>query len=164
VSRKKSVTGLRPISVLLRQLQNAMRQAMEEALQEAELTGAQANALTELAYGPARSNAELARAGHVTPQTMIEILMSLECKGFLVRKAQSEGGRAMLAELTGEGRRKLLSVHLAMRAVERRLLQALSAEDVSRMRQLLEQCLAGLETGSTGRELPASLIGERQKS
>jgi DNA-binding MarR family transcriptional regulator len=91
--------------------------------------------LAELAYGPARSNADLARASFVTPQTMNEILLSLERRGLVVRTPQPEGGRAMLAELTREGGRKVLSFHLAMRRVGERLLGALSAEDVSRLRQ-----------------------------
>lgn len=111
------------------------------------MTVAQANLLTELAYGPARSNAELARIHFVTPQTMVEILTSLERRGLVVRTAQPEGGRAMLAELTKEGTRKAFAVHLAMRQVEERLLSALSADDVSRLRRLLEDCLVTLAEG-----------------
>lgn len=121
-----------------------MRQALEEALQEDGLTISQANLLAELAYSPARSNAELARASFVTPQTMNEILVSLERRGLLVRTPQPEGGRAMLTELTREGGRKVLSFHLAMRRVEERLLGALSSEDVSRLQQSLENCLKAL--------------------
>jgi DNA-binding MarR family transcriptional regulator len=121
-----------------------MRYATEEALQEADLTGAQANALTELAYGPVRSNAELARDSFVAPQTMVEILMSLERKGFIVRRAHPKGGRARPAALTVEGHKKLLAVHQAMRRVEERLLRVLPANDLSRIRHLLEDCLKSL--------------------
>jgi DNA-binding MarR family transcriptional regulator len=145
VSGKKADRGLRPITVLLRQLQNAMRNVMEESLQEVELTVAQASVLTELAYGPARSNAELARAAYVTPQSMVEILMLLERRGLIERKTSPEGGRAMLAKPTDEGARKLLAVHLAMGQVEQRLLQALSKQDMARLRQLLGDCISGLE-------------------
>lgn len=127
-----------------------MRQALEEALQEDGLTISQANVLAELAYSPARSNADLARASFVTPQTMNEILVSLERKGLLVRAPQPEGGRALLAELTREGSRKVLSFHLAMRRVEERLLGALSAEDASRLRQSLEKCLTELGKREAG--------------
>lgn len=142
MSRKK--TGFRPITVLLRQLQNAMRQEIDQALAESGLTAAQANALTELAYAPARSNAEIARLGHVTPQTMVEILLELERRGLVVRKTP-DCGRAMLAELTDAGAKKVLAVHLAMRRMEHRVLHALPAGDLARLRQLLEGCLAGLD-------------------
>jgi DNA-binding MarR family transcriptional regulator len=147
VSTKIARRGLKPITVLLRQLQGAMRQTMEEVLEETGLTMAQANVLTELAYGPARSNAELARIHFVTPQTMVEILASVERQGLVNRRPQPEGGRAMLAELTGEGRSKVFAVHLAMRQVEERFLGVLSKEDAARLRRLLEECLAAVEKG-----------------
>jgi DNA-binding MarR family transcriptional regulator len=150
VSRENRSSGFKPITVLLRQLQNAMRHTTEEVLQEAELTPAQASVLTELAHGAARSNAELARAGFVAPQTMVEILMALERRGLLVRKPQPEGGRAMLAELTKEGSKAVFAVHLAMRRVEQRLLSVLAAEDASRLRRLLQECLTALESRESG--------------
>jgi len=131
--------------VLLRQVQGATKRATEEALRDSDLTAAQASVLTELAYGQARSNAELARFHSVTPQSMIEMLISLERRGLISRSAKPEGGRAMPAELTKEGHARLLSVHLAMRQVEKRLLDSLSTADISELRKLLEACLTGIE-------------------
>jgi DNA-binding MarR family transcriptional regulator len=142
--------ALKPITVLLRQLQGAMRRAMENALKDSGLTAAQANVLTELAYSPAQSNAELARVHSVTPQTMVEILALLEHRGLISRTAKPEGGRAMPAELTKEGGAKVLTVHLAMRQVEGRLLSSLSKEEVSSLRRLLGDCLIAIETQQPG--------------
>ena len=150
MSRKIVRPALKPITLLLREVQAATRQALEEALRDAGLTVSQANVLTELAYGKARSNAELARVHSVTPQTMIEILASLERRGLVSRMAKPEGGRAMPAELTQNGHASLLTVHWAMRSVEERLLSRLSRDDVSRLRSLLENCLAALENGGLG--------------
>ena len=136
--------------LLLREVQAATRQALEEAMRDAGLTVSQANVLTELAYGKARSNAELARVHSVTPQTMIEILASLERRGLISRMANPDGGRALPAELTREGHSSVLTVHRAMRSVEERLLRPLSREDVSRLRSLLEACLAALERNHLG--------------
>ena len=136
---------MKPVTVLLRDVQAATRQALEEAIREVGLTVSQANVLTELAYGKARSNAELARIHAVTPQTMIEILAFLERRGLISRMTKPEGGRAMPAELTRKGHSSVLTVHRAMRSVENRLLGRLSQEDVSRLRRLLEDCLAALE-------------------
>jgi len=141
---------LKPITVLLRQIQASMRHATEEALRSSALTMAQANLLTELAYGQPRSNAELARMHSVTPQSMVEILASLEARGLISRSAKPEGGRAMPAELTREGHAKVLSVHLAMRQVEERILSSLSKEDVSLLRKLLEACLNGIGKEHSG--------------
>src|SRR6516165_3838497 len=136
---------MKPVTVLLRDVQAGTRQALEESIREAGLTVSQANVLTELAYGKARSNAELARIHSVTPQTMIEILASLERRGLISRVTKPDGGRAMPAELTREGQSSVLTVHRAMRSVEDRLLSTLSEQDVSRLRRLLEHCLAALE-------------------
>jgi DNA-binding MarR family transcriptional regulator len=137
--------AVRPIAFLLRQIQAATRRATEEALRESDLSPAQANVLTELAYGQPRSNAELARLHSVTPQSMVEILASLERRGLISRSAKPDGGRAMPAELTKEGHSQLLSVHLAMRQVEHRLLNSLSTANISHLRKLLEACLIGIE-------------------
>lgn len=137
--------AIKPITILLRQIQGATRRATEEALRDSNLTTAQANVLTELAYGQPRSNAELARLHSVTPQSMIEILASLERGGLISRPAKPNQGRAMPAELTQEGHSQLLSVHLAMRQVEQRLLHSLSTADISQLRKLLQACLIGIE-------------------
>lgn len=102
--------------------------------------------MTELAYSKARSNAELARIHSVTPQTMIEILASLERRGLISRMIQPDAGRAMPAELTSEGHSSVLTVLRAMRNVEKRLLSRLSQEDVTHLRRLLEDCLGALES------------------
>ena len=142
--------GFKPITVLLRQIQGATRRATEEALRDSDLTAAQANVLTELAYGQPRSNAELARLHSVTPQSMVEILASLERRGLISRSAKPDRGRAMPAELTKEGHSQLLSVHLAMRQVEQRLLNSFSTTETSQLRRLLESCLAGIEKQHAG--------------
>jgi DNA-binding MarR family transcriptional regulator len=145
VSRKIIKPAVKPITVLLRQVQSATKRATEEALRDSDLTAAQANVLTELAYGQPRSNAELARFHSVTPQSMVEMLISLEHRGLISRSAKPQGGRAMPAELTEAGHAQLLSVHLAMRRVERRLLNSLSTAEISHLRKLLEACLIGIE-------------------
>ena len=150
MSRKIIKPAIKPIVVLLRQVQGATKRATEEALRDSDLTTAQANVLAELAYGQPRSNAELARFHSVTPQSMVEILVSLERRGLISRSARPEGGRAMPAELTKEGHARLLSVHLAMRQVEQRLLTSLSTADISQLRKLLEACLTGIENEYSG--------------
>jgi DNA-binding MarR family transcriptional regulator len=150
MSRKSSNPALKPISLLFRQIQGATRRAMEEALRDSDLTAAQANVLTELAYGRPRSNAELARLQSVAPQSMVEILASLERHGLISRPGKPERGRAMPAVLTTKGHSQLLSVHLAMRHVEQRLLNSLSTAEISQLRRLLEACLIGIENESPG--------------
>ena len=131
---------------LLKQLQGALRAATDEALAPLDLTASQAAVLSALAYGSQLSNAELARNSFVTPQSMGEILQSLEARGLIVRRPHPSGGRAMPAELTAQGAKQLLAVHLAMREIEERVLRDLEGEDRTRLRQLLERCLASLRS------------------
>ena len=56
----------------------------------------------------------------------------------------------MPAELSKKGHSQLLSVHLAMRQVEQRLLNSLSRADISQLQKLLEACLTGIEKGYPG--------------
>jgi len=142
--------GVRPVTVLLRRIQQATRRATEEELRNSGLTVAQANVLTELGHGKPHSNADLARLHSVTPQSMAEILASLEGRGLISRSPKPDFGRAMPAELTNEGHSQLLSVHLAMRNVEQRLLNSLSSADIPRLRKLLEACLVGIEKEHPG--------------
>ncbi|HYW43591.1 MAG TPA: MarR family transcriptional regulator [Bryobacteraceae bacterium] len=129
---------------LLKQLQGALRAATDEALAPLDLTASQAAVLSALAYGSQLSNAELARDSFVTPQSMVEILQSLEARGLIVRRPHPSGGRAMPAELTSKGAKQLLAVHLAISEIEEHLLSDLGGEERTRLRQLLERCLASL--------------------
>jgi DNA-binding MarR family transcriptional regulator len=144
----KTLPPLKPVIYLLKQVQSALRTAIEERLARAGLTAAQANVLLALAYAPRLSNAELARASFMTPQSMVETLQSLEKRGFIIRKPHPAGGRAMPAELTPQGAEQLLIVHMAMREVEERLLRGLTPEDQTHLREVLEHCLASLQSES----------------
>jgi DNA-binding MarR family transcriptional regulator len=144
VSSKIKPPGLRPVSWLVKQIQTALRVATEEALAPVDLTAAQAAVLSALAYDSHLSNAELARAGFVTPQSMVELLKSLEIRGLIVRRPHPSGGRAMPAELTPQGAKQLLAVHMAMREVEQRLLHDLEPAERTRLRELLERCVSSL--------------------
>jgi DNA-binding MarR family transcriptional regulator len=132
--------------MLLRQIQHATRRATEEELEDTGLTVTHANVLAEIGHGDPRTNAELARLHSVTPQSMAEILASLESRGLISRSPKPDLGRAMPAELTRQGQSQLLSVHLAMRKVEHRLLSLLSPTDISRLSKLLEACLVSIES------------------
>jgi len=132
------------VTWLLKQLQGALRAATDEALAPLDLTASQAAVLSALAYGSQLSNAELARDSFVTPQSMVEILQSLEARGLIVRRPHPSGGRAMPAELTSKGAKQLLAVHLAISEIEEHLLSDLGGEERTRLRQLLERCLASL--------------------
>jgi DNA-binding MarR family transcriptional regulator len=150
--RQKYGPQPKPLTYLLKQLQNALRSTVEEALSPAGLTMAEASVLSDLSLVSHRSNADLARAAFVRPQSMVTLLKSLERRGLVVRRANPEGGRTMPAELTRDGAKKLMTFRLAMREVEQRLLRTLPPADQRHLRQLLERCLESLRSEHKGTE------------
>jgi DNA-binding MarR family transcriptional regulator len=116
----------KPLTYLLKQLQKSLRSVVEEALSPTGLTMAEASVLSDLSLVSHRSNADLARAAFVRPQSMVILLKALETRGLIVRRANPQGGRTMPAELTPKGAKQLMAFRLAMREVEQRLLRASS--------------------------------------
>ena len=137
---------MKPLTQLLKQLHNALRATIEEALAPAALTLSEASVLSDLSVVPGRSNAELARANFVTPQSMITLLKSLEMRRLVVRLPSPGGGRSMPAELTPEGAKQLMAFRLAMRQVEHLLLRGLAPKDQKRLRELLEGCVEAMQS------------------
>src|SRR3954467_5629909 len=108
---------------LLRQAWHAFRTAMEAALREHGLSGAQYAVLSVLARDPGASGAELARACNTTPQAMNGVLGTLERGELIERRAHPTHGRILQQTLTDEGRRRLKAANPAVlhhgRAMER---------------------------------------------
>ena len=69
---------------MIKRAQQALRNAIDPALSDLELTTAQYAALYNLRRHPGASNAELARLSFVTPQTMVRIVSGLERAGLVV--------------------------------------------------------------------------------
>jgi DNA-binding MarR family transcriptional regulator len=137
------VAAPRPTIYLLKSVQDALRAELDEALAPLMLTPPQMAVLSALSSRPQLSNAELARAVFVKPQSMVPVLQSLESRGWIVRRAAARG-RTMPAELTPEGRDRLKAGRAATNKVEARMLGRLSSKDRLRLRELLESCLESL--------------------
>src|SRR5690348_5873076 len=103
---------------LLRQVWHAFRGAMETALREHGLNGAQYAALSVLARDPGTSGADLARACNTTPQAMNGVIATLEREGLIERHPHPTHGRILQATLTPEGEQRLASATPAVRRLE----------------------------------------------
>jgi DNA-binding MarR family transcriptional regulator len=90
------------------------------------------------------SNAELARAAFVMPQTMQAILVNLERGGLIARSPHPEHGRVIMTELTKAGQRVVAEGAKAADVVERQMLSRLSAEEARVLCELLKRCAAAL--------------------
>jgi DNA-binding MarR family transcriptional regulator len=124
--------------------QHRLRQRLDSELARLGITTPQNAALIAVAANPRISNAALARAAFVTPQTMQGILVNLERGGLIVRRPHPIHGRVIMTELTKAGQKTVVAGSKAADVVERRMLSALSAEEIKLLCYLLERCAAAL--------------------
>lgn len=88
----------------VKRAQQAYRDRMDESLARFGLSTPQYVALNALDQLDGASNASLARACFVTPQTMHGILTGLERRLLIQRPTIADTGRALIAHLTDAGR------------------------------------------------------------
>src|SRR5690554_4962156 len=124
----------------LKLAQHALRTRLDEALRPLGLTTPQCAVLAALEREPGLSNAALARAAFVTPQTMQSILTNLEREGLLVRTADPSHGRILRSEITAKGRKALVRAAEAIAPVEALMLGAVGPENAERMAATLLRC------------------------
>ena len=125
------------IGYLLRQAWHAFRGAMETALRAHGLNGAQYAVLSVLARDPGMSGAELARACNTTPQAINGVLATLEREQLVRRDPHPTHGRIRQVTLTPAGEERLAASTPAVRAVEARIEDDLSAREVAGIKDWL---------------------------
>jgi DNA-binding MarR family transcriptional regulator len=137
------------IGYQLKRAHQAFCQVVDDALRQVGLTTAQYAVLGFLEDAGALSNAELARRCYVTPQTMNQLVASLEARGLIQRAAHPTHGRILQTSLTGQGGRLVAQAHERVGAVESRMTAALSEDERGQLTRLLDACAAALTpTGS----------------
>jgi DNA-binding MarR family transcriptional regulator len=125
--------------------QHRLRQRLEAELAQVGITAPQNAVLLAVSGNPRISNADLARAAFVTPQTMQAILVNLERGGLIMRSPHPEHGRVIMTELTAAGKQAVADGAKAADAVERQLLSKLSAQEAKLLCDLLKRCAAALD-------------------
>jgi DNA-binding MarR family transcriptional regulator len=120
--------------------QHALRTRLDEALRPIGLTTPQCALLSALEREPGMSNASLARAAFVTPQTMQSILANLERDGLVIREADPDHGRILRSSITLKGRRALMQAHTAILSVEAMVMEAVGEKEAERLTRVLTRC------------------------
>lgn len=133
------------IGYQLKVTQHLLRQRLDAELSAIGITAPQNGVLLAIAANPRISNASLARAAFVTPQTMQGILANLERAGLIVRSPHLAHGRIIVTELTEAGRKAAAAGTVAADTVECQMLAGLSPEEASLLDILLHRCAAALE-------------------
>ena len=137
------------IGYKLKITQHLLRQRLDAELAGLGITAPQNAVLLAVADNPRISNASLARAAFVTPQTMQGILVNLERAGLIVRSPHLVHGRIIMTELTKAGRKAVQAGTIAAEAVERQMLSGLSAQEAKLLGSLLRRCAAALESANS---------------
>ena len=138
-------SGVDWIGYNLKITQHRLRQRLDAELAQVGTTAAQNAVLLAVSGNPRMSNADLARAAFVTPQTMQAILVNLERAGLIVRSPHPEHGRVIMTELTMAGQKAVADGAKAADAVERQMLSMLSPEEARLLCEFLKRCAAALD-------------------
>jgi DNA-binding MarR family transcriptional regulator len=137
------------VSYVIARLDRALRRQIAEMVAPHGLTATQYTALSVLRVGKGLSNAQLARRSYVTPQSMIEMLGTLEAKGLIERSPSPDHGRILRTELTAKGRRLLSRCDEELERIETEMTSELSPEERSSFEHMLRSCVHMLHAGLT---------------
>jgi DNA-binding MarR family transcriptional regulator len=136
----------RRLGYALKRAQHALRTRMDETLRPLALTTAQYAVLCVIEQSDGISNAGLARAAFVTPQTMTGIIANLSRAGLLARETESTSGRILKSVLTANGKKLLSKAHQDVGKLETIMLKAVGKARAAQLAQLLSQCADDLST------------------
>jgi DNA-binding MarR family transcriptional regulator len=123
---------------LLNQVSSAVRLKLERCLREFDLTATQYTVMSRVKGREILSSARLARAHHVSPQTMNELIANLEGRGFLSRKEDPENRRVLLVSLTDAGRDLLAACDRKVDVLENEFFASFNTADHGLFRKFLE--------------------------
>jgi DNA-binding MarR family transcriptional regulator len=115
------------VSYVLARTQRALQRRLEEVLRPLGLSVPQYTALSVLRRRADLSNAQLARRSLITPQSMIEVLTSLEAERLVVRATDPRHARIRRARLTAAGTRLVGRADTAVAALEEEVLAGVPA-------------------------------------
>lgn len=135
------------VSYVIARLDRAIRREINEVVGPHGLTATQYTALSVLRLGKGLSNAQLARRSYVTPQSMIEMLGTLEGKGLISRSPSPDHGRILRTELTVKGRRLLARCDSEIDRMESEMTSELTPEQLVDLEQMLRSCVHRLHAG-----------------
>src|SRR6185312_9099427 len=146
VSAAMETTGAGTLH-LVHLLTHASRSRLDAALAHLELSSFQYTALSALACNENLSSSRLSRRFQVTPQAMGELILLLERRGLIERRADLANKKALLLSLTKSGRALWAKADAIAREFEQALFGELSRGEISSLRSIMINALATLRGG-----------------
>ena len=125
---------------LIKQVELAVRQALDDVVVAADLTTLQYTALTVLERHPGITSAELARNSFVRAQTMAEMVTYLMGRGLVARERDESNRKQYLLTLTSEGQRVLDQLFEVVADIESRMLDGFDTGQTEILRTYLLRC------------------------
>jgi DNA-binding MarR family transcriptional regulator len=125
---------------LVKQVEQAIRAHLDGLFRPLGLTTLQYTALSVLERRDGLTSAELARRSFVRPQTMHEMITTLDERGFIERRRDPNNGRVLLISLTSLGRSMLETYDEQVQVIEERMLAALDTQQRRILGDALEAC------------------------
>ena len=132
---------------LVGRMDRVVRRAMGNVLTAHGLSVNQYATLSVLDRRSGLSNAQLARRALVSPQSMNEVLLTLEQRGLVGRRAHPGHGRILQARLTAKGRTLLARCDEEVHQVEARMVDSLSEDEQAALRGALISSIRALHGG-----------------
>jgi DNA-binding MarR family transcriptional regulator len=135
------------LSYLIGRLDRAVRRQLDDGLRPHDVTTLQYTTLSVLRSRTDLTNARLARRSFMTPQSMSEVLNTLEGKGLIRRRSDPDHGRLRRVELTERGLEVLRACDLVVDDIEDVMLSQLSGTKREDLRSALTSCVRLLGAG-----------------
>jgi DNA-binding MarR family transcriptional regulator len=131
---------------LVKLVEQAIRAHLDDLLRPLGLTTHQYTALSVLERRDDLTSAELARRSFVRPQTMHEMITSLDERGFIERNRDPDNRRVLLIRLTPKGRAMLEKYDEQVQLLQDRMLGTLNARQRQSLRDSLTACWSALSS------------------
>ena len=129
---------------LVKQVELAIRQRLEEVASSRDLTALQYTALTVLERHPGMTSAVLARSSFVRAQTMAEMVTYLLDRGLVKRERDPDNRRQYLLSLSKKGQQVIDRLRPAVEAIEEEMVEPLDRGEGQTLRTYLSQCRRAL--------------------
>jgi DNA-binding MarR family transcriptional regulator len=125
---------------LIKQVELAVRDALDGVVATADLTTLQYTALTVLERHPGMTSAELARNSFVRAQTMAEMVTYLLGRGLVTRERDPRNRKQYLLSLSAEGQEVLDGLYDDVADIEARMLRDFDTGQTEILRTYLSRC------------------------
>jgi DNA-binding MarR family transcriptional regulator len=128
-------------------LDRVVRSAIDQIVREHGVSVAQYTVLSVLSHRNDLSNAQLARRSYVSPQSMMEVLKSLEELGLVKRRDDPNHGRIRQTRLTPAGKRLLQKCDAKVTEIEQDMTRGFTSRESQLFRRLIVRAVQNLGGG-----------------